>query len=149
MKFFTITLCAAVLLACNNEAEKTEEPKVASVTTSASATNTATIPDSATLAKNWETYMTPGEAHKIMASWDGIWTAEITMWMAPDAPPSKSTGTVVNKMVLGGRYQQSTFKSNFNGMPFEGLGTLAYDNEKKMYTATWIDNIGTVLMVGK
>ena len=149
MKLLTITICAASLLfACNNEKEKAAEPKIAaaSIVTPAAVES---MPDSATLMKNWETYMALGEAHKMMAAWNGTWTGEVTMWMTPEATPSKSTATAVNKMVLGGRYQQSSFKGNFNGMLLEGMSTLAYDNEKKLYISTWIDNMGTGVMLSQ
>ena len=55
--------------------------------------------------KAWMAYMTPGEMHQMLAKDDGEWNEEITMWMAPGAPPSKSTATAVNKMIMGGRYQ--------------------------------------------
>ena len=149
MKIVTIAFCAATIVwACNNEKEKATEARVAAAATS-TPTETAPMPDSATMAKNSEAYRTPGEAHQMMASWSGTWNGEVTMWMAPDAPPSKSTATAVNKMILGGRYQQSTIKGRLNGQPFEGMSTLAYDNEKKMYIATWIDNMGTGLMVSQ
>lgn len=97
--------------------------------------------------KKWAAYMTPTDAHKKMASSDGEWTGDITMWMAPGANPTKNTGTVVNKMIMGGRYQQSTFSGVWDGMEFEGQSTLAYDNAKKMYISTWIDNMGTGMMI--
>ena len=31
------------------------------------------------------------------------------------------------------------------GMPFEGMSTVAYDNAKKIFISTWIDNMGTGL----
>ncbi len=99
--------------------------------------------DSATMMKNWQAYMTPGDVHKMMASWDGTWTSDITMWEKPGAPPTKSTGTTVNKMVLGGRYQESVNTGMMMGMPFEGHGTLGYDNLRKVFENTWEDNMGT------
>lgn len=96
--------------------------------------------------KAWMEYMTPGDFHKEMAKWDGEWNEDITMWMAPDAPPMKNTASCVNKMILGGRYQSSTHKGSFNGMPFEGLSTTGYDNAKKTFVSTWIDNMGTGIM---
>lgn len=102
-----------------------------------------------TAMKNWMNYMTPGKEHKMMASWDGTWTGDITMWMAPGAPPTKSTGTSVNKMVLDGRYQQSTTTGSFEGMPFNGMSTVAFDNAKKVFISTWIDNMGTGMMIGE
>lgn len=97
--------------------------------------------------KAWMEYMTPGDVHKMMASWDGEWNGEITMWMAPDTPPSKSTSTCTNKMLLGGRYQSSMHTGSFSGMPFEGISTLAYDNARKTFVSSWIDNMGTGMMV--
>jgi hypothetical protein len=93
--------------------------------------------------KAWTDYMTPGEVHKMMAKWDGKWKEDVTVWMQPGAPPTKSTSTCVNKMVLGGRYQQSTHTGTMMGQPFEGQGTLAWDNARKMLISTWIDNMGT------
>ena len=35
------------------------------------------------------------------------------------------------------------------GMPFEGMSTTAYDNVSKEYVSTWIDNMGSGIMVMK
>ena len=32
------------------------------------------------------------------------------------------------------------------GQPFEGISTTGYDNAKKVFTNTWIDNMGTGIM---
>ena len=32
------------------------------------------------------------------------------------------------------------------GQPFEGISTTGYDNAKKIYVNTWIDNMGTGIM---
>lgn len=96
--------------------------------------------------KAWQAYMTPGDVHKMIAQSDGNWDEDITMWMAPGAPPTKSKSSCVNTMIMGGRYQQSVHKGNMMGMPFEGMGLLAYDNAKKTFGSSWIDNFGTGLM---
>ena len=96
--------------------------------------------------KAWTDYMTPGDVHKMIAKWDGKWKGDVTMWMQPGAAPMKSTSTCVNKMVMGGRYQQSTHTGTMMGKPFEGQGTLAWDNARKMLISTWIDNMGTGIM---
>lgn len=152
MKRVTLTLCAAAILfaACNNDKTASEETKTASdslKTASADAkpADNTPMPDSATMAKNWEAYMTPGNEHKMMASWDGTWDAAITLWQ-PGYPVQTTTGTTVNKMAMGGRYQMSSHKGNIMGAPFEGMGTLAFDNSKKVFESTWIDNMGTGIM---
>lgn len=149
MKQTTLLFCTITfLLSCNDQKEKAAGAETAVVKTAA-LTTTDVRPDSATMMKNWMEYMEPGKEHKMMASWDGTWKTDITMWMAPDAPPSKSSGTTINKTVLGGRYQQSTNKATWEGMPFEGQSTLAYDNFRKVFISTWIDNMGTGIMVAE
>ncbi|MBC9932927.1 DUF1579 domain-containing protein [Chitinophaga qingshengii] len=97
--------------------------------------------------KAWMTYMTPGPEHQQMAQTEGDWTTDMTFWKGPGAQPEKATGSCTNKMIMGGRYQESRFTSNMMDMPFEGLGTTAYDNARKMYLNTWIDNMGTGMMM--
>ena len=102
--------------------------------------------DSATMMKNWMAYSTPGPEHKMMASMNGTWSGEVTMYMEAGAPPQVSKATMVNKMIMGGRYQQSNYSGNMMGMPFEGMSLMAYDNAKKKILSTWVDNMGTGIM---
>ncbi|ALL08280.1 hypothetical protein AQ505_24060 [Pedobacter sp. PACM 27299] len=96
--------------------------------------------------KAWQAYMTPGDVHKMIANDDGKWDGEVTMWMAPGAPPTKSKTSSTNSMIMGGRYQKSIHEGNMMGMPFEGMSLLGYDNSKKTFVSTWIDNMGTGMM---
>jgi hypothetical protein len=93
--------------------------------------------------QKWTAYMTPGEMHQMLAKTNGTWNEELTMYSAPDAPPQKMTASCENKMIMGGRYQEARHTGNFNGMPFEGYSILGYDNIKKVFQSTWIDNMGT------
>jgi len=96
--------------------------------------------------KAWMNYMTPGDMHKLLAKNVGTWESTITMWMDPNTPPTTTVGSSVNEMILGGRYLQSKHYGNFSGMPMEGIGLEAYDNVKKSFYSTWIDNMGTGIM---
>jgi len=49
-------------------------------------------------------------------------------------------------MILGGRYQRSVHTGDMMGMPFEGISTTGYDNGRKVFFSTWIDNMGTGIM---
>jgi len=154
MKHITLTLCSAAILlfSCNNDSEKkatdakTDTTKMAETPAAKDVTPPPAMPDSATMMKNWQAYATPGDMQKMMASWSGNWDADISMWDKPGAPPTKSAGKTVNKMVMGGRYQESNHTATMMGMPFEGHGMLAYDNAKKVFQSTWMDNMGTGLM---
>jgi hypothetical protein len=152
MKRITFTICAAAfLLASCKDEKKTEEPIKADATVSPTEDSKpkeeAWVPvDDSTAMKNWMAYATPGEPHKMLAKSNGTWNGEVTMWMAPDSPAVTSKATMVNKMIMGGRYQVSETKGNMMGMPFNGIGTTGYDNAKKVYVNTWIDNMGTGVM---
>ena len=87
--------------------------------------------------------MTPSDVHKMIAKYDGEWTGDIQMWMDPAGPAQKMSASCTNKMIFDGRYQESVNTGTFNGMPFEGHSLLAYDNLRKVFISTWIDNFGT------
>lgn len=100
----------------------------------------------------------PGENHKLLANGVGTWSYNVKMWMNPDpkAPPTESKGNVVTRAVMGGRYFVSdhTGKMPMPGadgkiteMEFKGMSVEGYDNVKKKFFATWIDNMGTGMMM--
>jgi|SRR5581483_397259 len=93
-----------------------------------------------------ETYKqlaTPGEPHKQLASLAGSWSTATKEWMAPGAPPTESTGTCEEKMVLDGRFLQQECTGQMMGQPFNGLGMIGYDNFQKKYITTWMSSMGT------
>lgn len=151
MKQLSLTIGAVsmlTLVSCGG-GNKHEEaaPAKDTVTAAAPAPEPETAPmDSAAMAKAWENYMTPGDMHKWMASTDGKWEGEMSSWMAPGAPPTVSKMSCVNTTILGGRYQESVNTGNMMGMPFEGRGVTGYDNARKKFVSTWIDNMGTGIM---
>jgi hypothetical protein len=103
--------------------------------------------DSAAIAKAWTDYATPSKAHEMLAKDTGIWDADMTFWM-PDSPePQKAKSVATYKMILDGKYQEGTFKGEMFGMSFEGRGMTAYDNASKEFITTWIDNMGTGMLV--
>jgi hypothetical protein len=97
----------------------------------------------------------PGDNHKVLEQRVGSWTYKVKWWMSPDAPPMESTGTTSTKSVMDGRYivSEHTGKMSMPGPDgkmmdsnFQGMGTEGYDNAKKKYVASWIDNMGTGIM---
>jgi hypothetical protein len=144
----TVFGAAVLLAACNNEAKnETTKDSTVGTNTAMKDKEEAWVPvDSATQMKAMMDYATPGPNHQMMASWNGTWTGDIKMWMKNGGEPTTSTGTAVNSMVMNGLYQSSKHSGNMMGMPFEGVSTLGYDNAKKVFVSTWIDNMGSGIM---
>ncbi len=127
-----VCLVVALLIACSALAQEQKQPQM-------SAAEKAQM-------DAWQKYMTPGEGHKTLDQMIGTWDAKVTMWQAPGAPPAVSSGVSENHWVLGNRYIEERFTGTFMGMPFQGIGYTGYDNAKKQYFGTWIDNFGTGVM---
>jgi len=97
------------------------------------------------------------ENHKLLSDLDGNWTYTIKFWMNPDpnAKPEESKGTAVRKSMMDGRYStlDVTGKMEMPGpdgkkkeMTFKGHGIDGYDNVKKKFVGSWVDNMGTGIM---
>lgn len=150
MKKLILAASVALLLAtaCNSEKKNNSNDTTTTDTTISMVDTAETAPiDSATSSKAWEAYMKPGNEHQMLSKSVGNWEAAISFYTPDGKVMSTSPGIKVEtKMVLGDRYQQSTYKGEMDGMPFEGMNTMAYDNSRKIYISTWIDNMGTGLM---
>lgn len=124
-----------VTTSADSAAVKTEEPLIEEPV------------DSAAQMKAWQEYATPGNPHKMMADEVGTWNCDMTFWSEANGKPEKATSIAVIRMILGGRYQEADYKGTMMGQPFEGKSTLAYNNASEEYTTTFIDNMGTGMMV--
>lgn len=137
------------LSACNEAAKTDSSAKTDSTAVAAETTKPATTLSKEEADKAWMDYMTPGTEHELLAKETGKWKTEMQTWMSPDSPAIKSTGTAEIKMIIGGRYQEGNFKGDMMGMAFEGRNITAFDKVKKVYISTWIDNMGTGMMVSE
>jgi len=88
---------------------------------------------------------TPGEHHAKLGKTIGNWHAKSSFIMDPSAPPTTGEGTMSVEWVLGGRYTHSSFKMDFMGEPFEGIGYTGYDIAHSRYIGTWMDSMSTVI----
>jgi uncharacterized protein DUF1579 len=76
----------------------------------------------------------------------------------PNAKPEESKGTAVRKSMMDGRFfvVDVTGKMEMPGadgkkkeMTFKGMGIDGYDNVKKKFVGTWMDNMGTGVMMSE
>jgi len=105
--------------------------------------------DSAAIQEARKAYATPGEAHRMMADETGTWDVQMKFWEAPETVSESATSVAGATMILGGHYQEVAYKGTIMGMAFEGKSTMAFNNKTGEYTSTWIDNMGTGMMIVK
>jgi hypothetical protein len=148
MKKIILPLLALIIsiTSCKKEEEKIEPTPVIEAVTEETV---EVAPDSAAIAKAWEVYATPSKAHEMLAKDTGTWDAEMTFWMPESPEPQKAKSVATYKMILDGKYQEGIFKGDMWGMSFEGRGLTAYDNASKEFITTWIDNMGTGMLVSR
>jgi hypothetical protein len=100
------------------------------------------------------------ENHKMLADLNGTWSYTVKMWMdpTPGAKPQESKGTAVRKSIMDGRFFQMDVTGQMQmpgpdgkpkNMTFKGTGIEGYDNVKKKFVGTWIDSMGTGMMMSE
>lgn len=146
-KLLILPVAALLAVGCQNAGQETTTTvKTDSVQKTEAPAATGAKPDSAAMMKNWTDFMTPGPMQALLGRFAGKWEVENRLGNdTAHMTVIKGSGEI--RMIMGGRYQQSNFKGDFNGMPFEGLEYMAYDNGKKVFVNTWIDNMGTGVMI--
>jgi hypothetical protein len=91
------------------------------------------------------------ENHKLLTSLDGTWSCNVKMWMDGDTSkkPDVSKSTAVRKSIMDGRYVIMDVTGKMRQVTFKGQGTEGYDNVKKKFVGTWMDNMGTGIMMSE
>lgn len=93
---------------------------------------------------------TPGEQHAMLAKEAGTWSGKSTMWMGPTSEGVVTQSSSVVTSIMDGRYMHIEWSGEMPGAgPYMGSGLVGFDNVSQKYFATWIDNMGTGLMVGE
>src|SRR5438105_7435104 len=88
------------------------------------------------------------------------WKYTVKLWRSGDTSkkPQESKGTAVRKSIMDGRFVEMdvTGKMQMPGpdgkpkeMTFKGHGMEGYDNVKKKFIGTWMDNMGTGILMSE
>ena len=88
----------------------------------------------------------PGEQHAQLEKYVGTWDTTLRHWAEPGAEPQVSKGTATYQMVLDGHYLVAHHKSDWAGMPFEGIEVIGYDRFRERMFTYWFDNMSTGVM---
>ena len=154
------TLLVSIVLSALSIAPLTFAQETAASPAAASVPGASGQPDEAAMMKQMMELAKLNENHKLLASLDGTWSFVTKMWMDGDTSkqPQESKGTAVRKSIMDGRYVVMNVTGNMEipgpdgkmkKMTFKGMGTEGYDNVKKKFVGTWMDNMGTGIMTSE
>jgi hypothetical protein len=158
MKTFTslITILFATVIATSSFAQTpvTSPPAASALSAAQPTSGTGQPPNPQEMMKQMMEMSKLNENHKLLADMNGSWNYTIKMWMNPDpnAKPQESKGTATRKSAMGGRYftmdvtgklQMPGEDGKMKDMQFKGMALEGYDNVKKKFVSSWIDNMGT------
>ena len=138
MKATRIGLAALAVVATCGLGVAGEAPKGAAVK--------AAAPTQEEMMAAWQKVATPGPEHAVLKNYEGKWTTHVVMMMDPTHPET-SDGTSEGMLTMGGRFVHVAHHGTMMGQPFEGEMLLGYDNLAKKYTATWVDTMGTAIVM--
>ena len=92
--------------------------------------------------------MKPGPEHGTLAALEGKWSMDVVYRMG-DGPVMKARGVANNRMILGGRFLQSSATSKNPMGPglgdpdVESLALYGFDRRTKQFTILGLDTMGT------
>lgn len=86
----------------------------------------------------------PAKEHEWLKQFEGDWEQNTEIFIAPDQPSIKASGTETVRM-LGGFWIVSEGSGDFGGQKFNSVLTLGFDPEKKKYVGTWVDSMSSML----
>ena len=157
MKTFTsfIIILFATLIAIPSFAQApATSPATASAASAAQPATATGQSDPQEMMKQMMEMSKLNENHKLLADLNGTWNSTVKFWMNPDSnePPQQSKGIAVRKSIMGGRYvmmdvtgkmQMPGADGKMKDVQFKGIGIEGYDNVKKKFVGSWVDNVGT------
>jgi hypothetical protein len=142
MKILISIICAILIISCRYQADQTKTEPSKNTTFNDSLTTPNAI-DSVQAIQNRAAYMRTNENHTTLTTWAGDWNGAATIWRRPDTTAVFAQLKIVSQMTMAGRYLLSNISGKIEDTTFEAIGTLGYDNAKKVFVSTWIDNFGT------
>jgi uncharacterized protein DUF1579 len=143
MKILISIICTILIISCRYQAGETKTEAGGKTETFNDSLTTPAAIDSVHAIQNRADYMRTNENHTILSTWAGDWNGAATVWRMPDTTAVFATERMASEMTMGGRYLVSNITGKIEDTSFEAQGTLGYDNAKKVFVSTWIDNFGT------
>lgn len=95
----------------------------------------------------WMAFSRPGAAHRELERLLGDWETTTAIWLEPGGEPyAVSRGTASHTWLEQGRWLALESSGTLMEIPHHGFGMLGYDNFKKKYVASFVDNVTTSMI---
>jgi hypothetical protein len=83
------------------------------------------------------------EALARLASIEGRWTGQTTLWMEPEKPPLEGPFTLTAEPVAEGEAVLLRYEGKHGGETAAGMLLLGFDRDHNQVHATWVDSFHT------
>lgn len=97
----------------------------------------------------WIKFTSPNENHARLEFLAGEWDVAGKFYTVPGQPPAENKGTCTRTWILGKRWLDQRFSSDFMGTPYEGFGLDGWDPLKQRYVSLWTDTMGAGFYVSE
>ena len=82
------------------------------------------------------------EHHERLSPLIGVFRSAGRSWRGPGAEAMTSSGTMINRWILGGLFMEQDYKGTFNGAAFVGRGYWGFNEASGLYESVWMDSTG-------
>jgi hypothetical protein len=145
-----------IIASAQTPAPQPSAPPTTVTTPAVSAPATTTVsPNEAEMMKQMMELAKLNDNHKLLADLAGSWSTSVKM-MEPGKEPTLSKGSVTYKSIMNGRYvigdhtgsmKMPGADGKMKDFTFKGMSTDGYDNVKQKFASSWMDNMGTGILM--
>lgn len=87
----------------------------------------------------------PAPEHALFEPFVGEFRATVAMWCGGEGEPMTSTGTMTNRLILGGKFIEHDY-SDDAGM-FQGKGYWGFNAVDKRWEGVWVDSMCSFMLI--
>lgn len=99
--------------------------------------------------EDWAKAGQPGPYHDHLKPLIGKWKLVVKWWTDPAGEPNITQRVATTEPIMGGLFVKEEVQGEMMGRPFQGLGFTGYDTVAGKFVSTWIDNMGSAIMVSE
>lgn len=89
-----------------------------------------------------------GPMHHLLMQWVGHWRQELKIWPNPKVKePAISRLDFEGRVICEGKFLEGSVRGEMMKKNYEAHTVIGYDNIKRKFIKTWLDNLGTGILI--